>query len=340
MARVAVTANSNAALVAATDAANAFPNITQPSIIDCYVDTALQSSHQVDGPPLVAFGMQGSHTPLPICLNLALFPTPPPMCYVAPTPKTLMLLSLGDTLLTLKILLSSLLWLVTSEGCRILGGPQFSPPILIEGFHPFFLLQAIMFMGGPPPLQFSMGGTIFHQPEALPLWFREVPGFSSHALGGFLIPLHWWGRALILLVCLGILWHMRNFVPLWPLMQLCHFCLWAEPIHMWFKFFLWSHSRLLQFPTHLLLFLSLRFCCLHRLFTQSLSSGLSNTFFVSLNIQPVDQMTNLSWISSIWKQVECGRAKFSLPSRMGPSVFLLTTRATCTITAVLRCWWL
>jgi hypothetical protein len=73
-----------------------------------------------------------------------------------------------------------------------------------------------------PPLWFAMGGTIFHQPEALPLWFTEVTGFSSHALGGFLMPLHWWGQALILLVCLGIPWHMRTFVSPWLLMGEAH----------------------------------------------------------------------------------------------------------------------
>ena len=29
------------------------------------------------------------------------------------------------------------------------------------------------------------------------------------------MPLHWWGQALILLVCLGIPWRMRTFVPPW-----------------------------------------------------------------------------------------------------------------------------
>jgi hypothetical protein len=65
---VAVRANNKAVLVAAMDAANAFPSTAQPSLVDHYVDLALRSSHQVDGPPLVALGMQGSRTPLLICL--------------------------------------------------------------------------------------------------------------------------------------------------------------------------------------------------------------------------------------------------------------------------------
>ena len=41
MARVAVRANNKAVLVAAMDAANAFPSIAQPYLIDHYVDMAL-----------------------------------------------------------------------------------------------------------------------------------------------------------------------------------------------------------------------------------------------------------------------------------------------------------
>ncbi len=68
MARVAMRANNKAVLVAAMDAANAFPSIAQPYLVDHYVDMALQSSHQVDGPLLVTLSMQGSCTPLLICL--------------------------------------------------------------------------------------------------------------------------------------------------------------------------------------------------------------------------------------------------------------------------------
>jgi hypothetical protein len=132
------------------------------------------------------------------------------MCHVVPTLKALMLLLLEGTLLTLKIFD---IQPPLAGHFRGLPHPWWSS--VYSSHHPFLLLQAIVIMGSSPPLQFAMGGTIFHQPEALPLWFTEVTGFSSHALGGFLMLLHWWGLALILSVCLGIPWHMRNFVPPW-----------------------------------------------------------------------------------------------------------------------------
>ncbi len=67
-------ANNEAALAAAADAASAFPSIAQPSLVNHCINTASRSYHQVDGPPLVTFGMQGSRTPLLIVLEFDILP--------------------------------------------------------------------------------------------------------------------------------------------------------------------------------------------------------------------------------------------------------------------------
>jgi hypothetical protein len=77
------------------------------------------------------------------------------MCHVVPTLKALMLLLLGGTLLTLKILLFGLLWPVTSEGYRILGSPRFTPPIT------HFSSSKPLCSWGVPPLSGLQWGASF-----------------------------------------------------------------------------------------------------------------------------------------------------------------------------------